>query len=120
MYICHSHEMMKDLRTEPRIVSNPFGGLHMALQSVPFKSLPLRSDSVVASVIDSARVLRPPRRVLATLCASVIACSFNASVAAGFDLAVRDASCLVCHRRFGGEDNSWDMVALPRRSECAL
>ena len=34
----------------------------------------------------------------------------SASVAVGFDLVARDASYLVCHRRFGGEDNPWDMV----------
>jgi hypothetical protein len=28
----------------------------------------------------------------------------------GSDLVVRDASCLVCHRLFGGEDNSCDLV----------
>ena len=33
------------------------------------------------------------------------------AVAVGFDLAARDASCLVCHLRFGGGDNSWDLVA---------
>ncbi len=42
----------------------------------------------------------------------VMACCISASVAVGFDLVARDASCLVCHRRFGGEDNPWDMVAL--------
>ena len=30
------------------------------------------------------------------------------------------ASRLVCHRRCGGEDNSWDMVARLRLIECAL
>ena len=54
------------------------------------------------------------------LCASVIACCFNVSVAVGSDLAVRDASCLVCHRRFGGEDNSWEMVVCPWVNECSL
>ena len=42
--------------------------------------------------------------------AMVMACCISASVAVGFDLVARDASCLVCHRRFGGEDNPWDMV----------
>ena len=28
-------------------------------------------------------------------------------------LAVRDASCLVCHRRFGGEDNPWVILTRP-------
>ncbi len=54
------------------------------------------------------------------LCATVISRCINASGAAGSDLDARDASCLVCHRRFGGEDNSWDMVVWPRLSECAL
>ena len=52
--------------------------------------------------------------------ASVIACCFNASVAVGSDLVVRDASCLVCHRWFGGEDNSWDLVVCLWVNECAL
>ena len=43
--------------------------------------------------------------------ANVIARSFNASVAAGFDLDVRGASYLVCQRRFGLEENSRDMVS---------
>ena len=42
--------------------------------------------------------------------ANVMACCFNASVAAGFDLDVRDASYLVCQRRLGLEENSRDMV----------
>ncbi len=54
------------------------------------------------------------------LCASVIACLHNVSVGVGFDLAVRDASCLVCHRRFGGEDNSWEMVVCLWANECSL
>jgi hypothetical protein len=54
------------------------------------------------------------------LCATVISRCINASGAVGSDLDARDASCLVCHRRFGGEDNSWDMVVWPRLSECAL
>ena len=40
-------------------------------------------------------------------CATVISRCINASGVAGFDLDVCDASCLVCHRRFEGEDNSW-------------
>ena len=44
----------------------------------------------------------------------------NASGAVGFDPDACDASCIVCHRRFGGEDNSWDMVARLRLCECAL
>ena len=42
--------------------------------------------------------------------AMVMAGCISASVAVGFDLVARDASCPVCHRRFGGEDNPWDMV----------
>ena len=42
---------------------------------------------------------------------TVIACVISASGGMGFDLAVRNVSCLVCHRQCGGEDNSWDMVA---------
>ena len=50
----------------------------------------------------------------------VMACCISASVAVGFDLVVRDASCLVCHRRFDGEDNPWDMVAWLRLVERLL
>ena len=53
-------------------------------------------------------------------CATVIACCINASGALGSDLDACDASRLVCHRRFGGEDNSWGMVARLRLFECAL
>ena len=53
-------------------------------------------------------------------CATVIACCINASGALGSDLNACDASRLVCHRRFGGEDNSLDMVARLRLIECAL
>ena len=53
-------------------------------------------------------------------CATVIACCINASGALGSDLDACDASRLVCHRRFGGEDNSWGMVARLRLIECAL
>ncbi len=42
--------------------------------------------------------------------AKVMACCFNASVAAGFDLDVRGVSYLVCQRRFRLEENSRDMV----------
>ena len=52
--------------------------------------------------------------------AMVMACCISASVAVGFDLVVRDASCLVCHRRFDGEDNPWDLVAYLWVGECAL
>ena len=44
----------------------------------------------------------------------------NASGVVGSDLDACDASRLVCHRRFGGEDNSWGMVARLRLFECAL
>ena len=47
--------------------------------------------------------------------AKVMACCFNASVAAGFDLDVRRVSCLVCQRRFRLEENSRDMVIRLRR-----
>ena len=50
----------------------------------------------------------------------VISRCINASGVVGFDPDACDASCLVCHRRFGGEDNSWDMVARLRLIECAL
>ena len=50
----------------------------------------------------------------------MIACCISASVAVGFDLVVRDVACLVCHRRFDGEDNPWDLVARPWVGECAL
>ena len=52
--------------------------------------------------------------------AMVMAGCISASVAVGFDLVARDASCLVCHRRFGGEDNPWDMVTRLWVCECAL
>ena len=41
----------------------------------------------------------------------MMACCFNASVAAGSDLDVRGASYLVCQRRFRFEENSLGMVA---------
>jgi hypothetical protein len=44
-----------------------------------------------------------------------MACCFNASVAAGFDLDVHLASSLVCQRRFRLEENSRDMVISLRR-----
>ena len=50
----------------------------------------------------------------------VISRCINASGVVGFDPDACDASCIVCHRRFGGEDNSWDMVARLRLIECAL
>ena len=42
--------------------------------------------------------------------ANVMACCFNASVAAGFDLDVRGASCLAYQRQFGVEENSRDLA----------
>ena len=43
--------------------------------------------------------------------ALVIARLMSVSGVAGFELGVRDASHLVCHRWFGSEDNIWGMVA---------
>ena len=54
-------------------------------------------------------------RLLRTL---VIASCSTARGAVGFELDVRSVSCLVCHRRFTGEENSKDMVANLRGSEC--
>ena len=48
---------------------------------------------------------------------AVKAFSSNASLVGGGDLFAADVSYLVCHRRFGSEDNFWDMVARPRLSE---
>ena len=50
----------------------------------------------------------------------VSSCDCSASVIAGFDLDVRNVSCLVCHQQCMGEDNSWDMVACLRVCERAL
>ena len=50
----------------------------------------------------------------------MIAFSINVSVVVGFDLDVRDASCRVCYRRSGGEDNSGGMVTRLWVSESAL
>ena len=47
--------------------------------------------------------------------AKVMACCFNASVAAGFDLDVRGVAYLVCQRRFRLEENSRDVVTCLRR-----
>ena len=44
----------------------------------------------------------------------------NANVAVGSYLDACDASCLVCHRLFVGEHNSWSMVARFRLLECFL
>ena len=54
-------------------------------------------------------------RLLRTL---VIASWSTARGSVGFDLDVRGVSCLACHRRFTGEENSKDMVASLRESEC--
>ena len=54
------------------------------------------------------------------MCTTVIAFCINASGVVGSDLDACDASRLVCHLRFGGEDNSWGMVARLRLIECAL
>ena len=51
--------------------------------------------------------------------ANVIACRINASVAVGFDLDVRSGSFHVCQRQFTVGENSEDLVASPRGSECA-
>ena len=52
--------------------------------------------------------------------ATVSACDASASGIVGFDLVVRNVSCLVCHQQCEGEDNSWDMVACLRVCERAL
>jgi hypothetical protein len=44
----------------------------------------------------------------------------NASGVVLSNLDVRGASCLACQRQFGVEENSRDMVALPRGNESAL
>ena len=49
-----------------------------------------------------------------------MSCCINASGVVGSDLDACDASRFVCHLRFGGEDNSWGMVARLRLLECAL
>jgi hypothetical protein len=60
------------------------------------------------------------RPLIENLFNRVMAGCISASVAVGFDLVARDASCLVCYRRFGGEDNPWDMVTRLWVCECAL
>ena len=47
-------------------------------------------------------------------------CYINVYNVVGSDLDACDASCLVCHRLFVGEHNSWSMVARLRLLECAL
>ena len=51
---------------------------------------------------------------------NVMACHFNASVVAGFDLDAILVACLACQRQFGVEENSRDMVAPLRGNESAL
>ncbi len=51
--------------------------------------------------------------------AKVMAFCFNASVAGGFDLDVRDVSYLVCQRQFRLEENSRDMASCLRATERA-
>jgi hypothetical protein len=43
-----------------------------------------------------------------------MAYSINASVAVGSDPPACDASCLVCHRRFGGEEKTFSMLRLTK------
>ena len=50
----------------------------------------------------------------------VSSCVISVSVNVGFELDVRNVSCLVCHQQCMGEDNSWDMVACLRVCERAL
>ena len=52
--------------------------------------------------------------------AKVSVCRTNASGVVRSNLDVRGASCLACQRQFGVEENSRDMVALPRGNESAL
>ena len=52
--------------------------------------------------------------------AKVSVCCINASGVVLSNLDVRGASCLACQRQFGVEENSRDMVALPRGNESAL
>ena len=47
-------------------------------------------------------------------------CCINVYNVVGSDLDACDASCLVCHRLFVGEHNSWSMVARLRLLECFL
>ena len=49
---------------------------------------------------------------------AVKAFSSNASFVGGGDLFAADVSYLVCHRRFGSEDNFREMKARLRLSEC--
>ena len=43
-------------------------------------------------------------------CAMEVTCSINVHTVVGFNLDAYDASCLVCHRLFESEYNSWGMV----------
>ena len=56
---------------------------------------------------------------LRLLLSKVMACHFNASVVAGFDLDGNSVSCLACQRQFIIEENSRDMVICFRVTECA-
>ena len=47
-------------------------------------------------------------------------CYINVYNVVGSDLDACDASCLVCHRLFVGEHNSWSMVGWLRLLECFL
>ena len=53
-------------------------------------------------------------------CAMEVTCCINVHNVVGSDLDVHDASCLVYHRLFEGEHNSWGMVARLRLLECLL
>ena len=53
-------------------------------------------------------------------CAMEVTCSINVHTVVGFNLDACDASCLVCHRLFVGEHNSWSMVGWLRLPECFL
>ena len=50
----------------------------------------------------------------------VSSCVISVSVNVGFELDVRNVSCLVCHQQCMGEDNSWDLVVCSWVNECAL
>ena len=53
-------------------------------------------------------------------CAMEMTCCINVYNVVGSDLDACDASCIVCHRLFVGEHNSWSMVARLRLVECFL
>ena len=60
-----------------------------------------------------------PVRLVRLLHAYVMAGSLDASGVAGFEQTACDVSCLVCQHLFTLEENSRNMVALLRQSECA-